>query len=147
MGLFKSKFAIKKDYKLSEESALESLRELLEAYDFDIDGETNQETKQIKETIAESLLEYFRLGYLSLGDDGITIIQKLKRPPGDVQEIKYGEFKGENKMAMDKFKAEQIQSKAFALVGSVSGLGIDGIKQLKKYDCKVAEAVGMLFLL
>ena len=132
MGLFKSKFAIEKKYVLAEENALIPLLQLLQAYDFDIEGEINKETKQIKETIAESLLEYFRLGYLSLDDDGITIIQKLKNPPANVKEIKYTEFKGEHKMAMDKFKADQMQSKAFALVGAVSGLGIDGIKKLKK---------------
>lgn len=154
MGLFdkkeakKSKFALaKKEYFLSEESALEILMPLLELYDFDIDGEINEELRNIKEATATNLLEYFRLGVLQLASDNITIIQTLQRPPAEATTIEYREFKAEDKMAMDSFKTTELQQRAIAVVSSVSGLPIQAFKALKKYDNTVAENIGILFLL
>lgn len=154
MGLFdkkegkKSKFALtKKDYQLSEESALVILMPLLEAYDFDVEGEINEELRNIKEATATNLLEYFRRGVLQLGDDNITIIQTLQKPPADVRTIEYREFRAEDKMAMDSFKTTELQKRAIAVVSSVSGLPLEAFKALRKYDNTVAENVGMLFLL
>ena len=150
MGIFnKKKFKIEKKYLLSEESAYEEISKIFERYDFDIEGEADPEIKKNKETIANNLVEFFRLGYLELGEDGITIIQKLKYPSpnSEVKTISYPKFRGKHKRAMDQYKPEELQAKAFSLVGSVSGLGVSFFDMLEKYDIKVAEALGMLFLL
>lgn len=149
MGLFdkKSKFTIKKDYKLSEDSAIELVQKLFELYDFDIEGEEDEDVKKLKMTTAKNLVEYFRLGHLELKEDTSTIIQNLKYPVGDSPLIEYPEVRGKHKRAMDKYKQDELYGKAFSLLGSVSSLGIEAFDALKKYDSKVAESLGMLFLL
>jgi hypothetical protein len=142
------KFNEKKEIncKISEQSAIEQVSELLSFYDINIDRLMQDEkTEKSGDSLLSSLVDFFRLGKIELktGDKG-KIIQYLKS--GTI--IEYGEISAKDKLAMDKFNPERENyNRVYAFMGSLCGLGKSAIEKLHVTDLAVVEVLGALFLL
>lgn len=141
-----SRFKIEKERKISEESAIEEVKIFCKRYDLDaepVDGEINETL----ESTLEIITEYVSLGYLEFDNENFSITQHLQYPPGDVSKVIYKRITGKLKRVMDGYEDNENNGKIQALMGSSSGLGIEGIEKLQGVDLKVMEALGMAFLL
>lgn len=141
-----SRFRIEKTLKISEASAIEEVKTFCKRYDLDtepVDGEINETL----ESILEVITEYVSLGYIEFDHENFSITQHLQYPPGDVSTVEYDRINGKRKRAMDGFEDTEQNGKIQALMGSSSGLGIEGMEKLQGVDLKVMEALGMAFLL
>jgi hypothetical protein len=143
------KWARKEDeskYKLSEESAEEAVREILDFYEIDIKEGDDPEQEKIINSYLDVVVKAYRLGGLENKRDetlGFCVIQHLKN--GDT--LTYREIGGKDRITMEGFDNSRVYSRAYALLGKLCGLGDDVIKKLKGRDWKNAEALAMVFFL
>lgn len=129
---------------ISEEVARDQFQEFLDYYDLD-PSVMPEDQRAAFESSASRIIKAVRSGKLEFGQDG-TVKQFLKKPVGEVSEIKYEELSGMHKVAMKSKKGEDHYGRMYALLGSLSGLGEMGIMKLKGADLSVAESVGIIFL-
>lgn len=145
MAFSKSKFSFKKEFKVSKESALKSVIDMCQRYDIDVDAIEDKQIRRNSERTLEAITEYTSLGYLEFGENGY-IIQHLQRPYADVTELKYAPVNGQKKRVMDAFEENEAYGKIYAVLGAACGRDENAIEQLIGIDLKVAESIGMLFL-
>ena len=131
-------------YVMTKESAKNELKKMLDYYEIDID---EIEDKDLKRAILQGydrLVKAVRLGRLAVKiEDGIKILQTLR---DGVTVIEYREIDGTAKTEMAGKAADDNYGKAYALMGSLSGLGEGAIKKLKSVDLSLAEVLGLIFL-
>jgi hypothetical protein len=135
------------EYKISEESAQIQIDILTGAGVVEIDDITDKATREGLLSSLNVLRRAVRMGLLeiSLSEDGsLKIIQNLSRIPD--KSINYKEMTGEAKLIMGKASDDNNYEKAYTLLGYLSGLGIDGVKQLKSVDLQIAECLSAVFL-
>lgn len=135
------------EYKLSQESAWAELRKLIDFYEINLQNIALENGEDAFKTLQNVILDNIRRGVIEIDDSDNTlkVTQHLKRPPGDVKEIVYGEMTGKQRLAAEKAKGGGYQ-KACAYLGSLSGLGADAFELLKQVDWKVADALLTYFL-
>lgn len=127
---------------LSQESAEKELQSLYDYYEIEKES-LQQESLMALETLEPVLIKGLRKGLIQFkNEDGLKIIQKLKNGA----EIVYKELNGEAKIAMDKKPDHESAGKCYALLGSLSSLGENGIKKLSGPDLKRAEHIGSILL-
>ena len=135
---------VKKEYKLSKQAAKNELEKMLGYYEIDID---EIEDKELKKAILQGyarLIKAVRLGRLEIKlEEGIRIIQTLR---DGSEKITYREIDGVAKTEMAGKNADDYYGKAYALMGSLSGLGEGAIKKLKSVDLSLTEVLGLIFL-
>jgi hypothetical protein len=122
--------------------AKEILQEWLDYYDIEFDDIVNEQGKEGAETAVNKLKRAIRNGRLEIEEDpekGLIVIQHTKKTV-----IKYGEISGKSKMEADKHKGNH--SRLYAILGSLSGLGVDAIAKLKGKDLGLAECIAVVFL-
>lgn len=143
----KSKFSIedKKKYKLSEEAALEVVKDFCVKFDIDIDAIDDKRQKKQMENLLSSLADFVRRGFVEINQD-YSIVQHLQAAPGEVVTINYKRITGEQKLAMDGKDENEQYAKLYACLGAASGLGEAAIKKLSGIDLKIAEALSLAFL-
>lgn len=147
--LKKLKKANAEPYKISEESALEQVVEILDYYDIPIERfEQSEKTEQAGENILDSLVACYRKGQLQnvrTDKEILNIIQTTQSG----ETITYQEVGSKQKKIMDKYPTENYK-RMYAFLGSLCGLGSDAIEQLKagrgQNDLACAEFLGSLFL-
>ena len=95
----------KKEYALSEEVAHDQMMLLIEYYDIDIDSIGDEKTEKTVEQMFNKLVEYVRLGKISIEmvKDDLKIIQNLSNGTT----IEYKEVGSGAQIAMDKYKSHQ----------------------------------------
>jgi hypothetical protein len=134
----------KKEYKISKKNAKETLQNMFDYYEIDID---EIEDKDLKKAILQGydrLVKATMLGRIEIKiEDGIQVIQKLKNGT-DV--LTYREIDGVAKTEMSGKAPDDYYGKSYALMGSLSGLGESAIKKLKGVDLSLVEVLGMIFL-
>ena len=144
-----SKFSLTKEkeerYLLSEESALEQVRQFCLKFDVDIDSAKDKKEYARIENLLETLLEFVRLGYIEIHDN-YSITQHIQDPPGEVVQLNYKKITGEQKLAMDGKDENDRYEMLYACLGAACGLGDMAIRKLSGTDLKVAEALGLAFL-
>lgn len=138
MGLID--FKKKNENKLSEESAKTQLDLLFDYYGVDIDNFQEEQ----KSTTAE-LIAAIRAAKVEIKEqeDDVVAIQTLRS--GQTLEYK-GLCLADAKIAMKAAKSDDQYGKIYALLGSLSGVGIEGIKKLAPSDLSIAESLGLVFL-
>ena len=147
MSRYSLRSRAKDEYKLSEEAARAQVLELLEFYGIDVDAITEDERKRATESMLDALVRYFRLGFLEVVKaPTFKVVQHLQRAPGEVTTIEYTEIQGKHKIVMDSYDAKAFYKRAYALMGSLSGLGDDAMRLLRGVDLQVVEALGIVFL-
>lgn len=132
------------DYKISEESARAQLDELYTYYEINFDDMPDSLKDALKAT-DRKLVKAVRLGRIEIGSDGngtIQVIQILRNG----ETLTYREIDGKAKVAMGGKDENDSYGKAYALMGSLSGVGEAGIQQLKSHDLSVVECLGTVFL-
>lgn len=137
------------NYKISEESALVQVRELLDFYRVDIDEIEDPQQQSSLALALNRLARAYRRGALeNLHADGrFKIVQHLEAPTGDAKEIVYDELQGKHKTAMDGLPAQAYVARQQTLLGSLSGLGADAIRSLRSVDLSTAECLAFVFFM
>ncbi|MDR0475547.1 MAG: hypothetical protein LBH43_17975 [Treponema sp.] len=143
-----SKWARKEDeskYKLSEESADESVRELLNFYEVDPSRDNPNEDKALEESLNDLSKAYRRGAFENKHDDalGFCVVQHLKN--GDT--LTYRELGGRERIAMDGFDNNRQIAKVNALLGKLCGFGEDIIKKLKGQEWRDARNLALVFIM
>ena len=144
-----SKYSLKKKkYDISAEVAMDQVMEFLETYDIDVDAIENKKGKSGVESSLNKLVNYVRSGAVEIEkkDGKITITQHLSIPKGDVTTLVYASIQGKNKVEMDGCEDNDRYTMIYQLVGSLCGIGSEGIKKLEGKDLSVAEVLGAIFL-
>jgi hypothetical protein len=106
---------------------------------YDIELDEDEEPSPFKKKLVKALQK----GKLVFDDsDGFQVTQTTRT--GTV--IKYSEITARHKLQMTKLGGDDSIERLYALLGSMSGLGADAIKQLKGPDLPIAEGLAALFL-
>jgi len=128
---------------LSKKNAKDELQKMFDYYEIDIDDMDDKDLKKAIKSGFSQLVKGTMKGRLHIKlDNGIKIIQTTRNKT----EIIYREIDGNAKAEMDGFGATDFYGKSYALMGAISELGADAIKQLKGVDLSMAETLGMIFL-
>lgn len=138
-------FENEKKFKISDEVAYKQIKQLCKKYDIeakDIEGEDNGTISGL----LEALVEYVRLGYLEIKEN-CEITQHLVDTPGEYKALDYGIIGGKARRATDGFDENEKRGKVYALLDSICKQGKGLIENLTGVDNKVAEMLGMVFLL
>jgi hypothetical protein len=130
----------KKENVLSEESAKEQLDLLLDYYGMDSNDMPEEHESTVKE-----IIRAIQSGAIEVKENEgvVTVIQNLVS--GQTLEYK-GVDLASAKMAMKAAKVDDHYGRIYALTGSLSGVGIDGIKKLAPKDLSITESLGVIFL-
>ena len=132
------------EYKLSEESARHQLDQLYEYYEIDFDDSPKEIATALRAT-DRKLVKAVRHGRveIALDDKGIILVTQNIR---NGEPLVYREIDGQAKVAMGSKDDGDAYGKAYALMGSLCGLGETAITQLKSHDLSVVECLGTVFL-
>jgi hypothetical protein len=131
-------------YKLGKEAAREQLNTLYEYYEIDFDELPEELGKALRATDLK-LLKSVRLGRVEISLDensAIKVVQNIRHG----EPLIYKEIDGKAKVAMGGKDEKDHYGKAYALMGSLCGLGESAITQLKSHDLSVVECLGTVFL-
>lgn len=131
------------EIKISSENAESQFNEWLDFYDIVFDDIVREQTKEGAETIANKVKRAIQTGRLEIVPDdpnGFTVVQHTMKGV----ELRYSELSGQAKAETDRYTGNI--TKVYALLGKLSGLGLDAIKQLKGRDLGLAECIGAIFL-
>lgn len=130
--------------KLSEEVAEDQLQIFFDYYDIDADSGTEEQKKAI-ETAHKKLSRAIQNGLLTItAENGVTVTQILRYPPGDCSTITYNKISGKSRVAM-KEKGNEY-SRMYSLLATLAGLPMNAIVALQGQDISVAEYLAVLFL-
>lgn len=132
------------DYKISEEAAREQLDALYGYYEIDFNDMPKALGEALKAT-DRKLVKAVRLGRIEVGTDDKGVIQ-VTQTTRNGEKLTYREIDGNAKIAMGGKDENDAYGKAYALMGSLSGVGEAGIQQLKSHDLSVVECLGTVFL-
>jgi len=140
----------KKEFLLGEENAETEINIFLDYYDLWVDEITDKEQQQNLENAINSTILNIRKGYVAISEDedgDVIIKQKLQKAKNDIKEISYNSKRlTKAKRQMKNADANDNFGKMYSLMGSLSGLGVDGVESLKGVDGKVLEGLSILFL-
>ena len=141
------------NYILSKEAAESEVKKILKYYELDIDDIEDKEQKKFIKANYDRLIKAARLGRLEVKiEKGISVIQhcRLIDEKGNSnalgETITYKEINGEAKSATAGKEATDLYGRIYAVMGSLSGVGEDGIKKLKGVDLSLCEVLGAIFL-
>ncbi len=132
------------DYKISEEAAHEQVDMLYAYYEIDVDDLPDAQ-KQATEAAGRKLLKAVRIGRLEIDMDDSDVI-RIKQNIRNGEPLTYREIDGKAKVAMSRKDDGDAYGRAYALMGSLCGLGETAIVSLKSHDLAVVECLGMVFL-
>lgn len=131
-------------YILSKESAENELKKMMDYYEIDIKEIDDKDLKKAISQGYERLIKAVRLGRLKIKtESGIQVIQTLR---SNGTEITYREIDGKAKASMAGKDDKDYYGRAYALMGSLCGLGESAILALKGVDLSLVEVLGLIFL-
>jgi plasmid stabilization system protein ParE len=130
--------------KLSAETAQAEIKKMLDYYEIEIDEIEDADLKRAIKQGYDRLIKAVRLGRLEIKTEGGLSVVQLLRDGSET--ITYREIDGTAKSAMAGKKPDDSYGKAYALMGSLSGLGEVAIKKLKGVDLSLTEVLGLIFL-
>ena len=132
------------EYKIGKEAAREQLGMLYDYYEIDFDELPKELGTALKATDLK-LLKSVRLGRVEISTDEqgvIKVVQNIRSG----EPLIYREIDGQAKIAMGGKDEKDHYGKAYALMGSLCGLGEAAIIKLKSHDLSVVECLGTVFL-
>lgn len=130
------------DKKISIQVATDQFQEIVDHYDIDLD-DLGENQKAAIEKAQKKIISSIMAGRLELmvGDD-FKLLQRCKS--GAV--LTYRELDGKAKAAMGSRGENDNHGKIYAMMGSLSDVGYNGIAALKGSDLALAESLGLVFL-
>jgi hypothetical protein len=129
--------------KLSEDVASEQIENFLDYYEIDLELDV-EVGKDMIDRILQKLKKSVQAGRVEFNSDG-TVVQYLKKPSGKFDTIKYNEMTGKAKLEAEKIAGSKNMARVYALLGALSGLGINAVSSLKGPDLTLAECIGVVF--
>ena len=132
------------EYKLSEETAREAVRELIDFYEIEFDEDAEEKALKNTEKFLDKIAEFYRLGLLENKRDdtlGFCVVQRLKSG----QVLTYRELKGDDPAVADKLPRDAAHERAWALMGRLCSLGADAVKKLKGRDKQAMLGMAEVF--
>lgn len=130
-------------YVISKDAAEKVIKSITKYYEIDIDGMEDKEAKKFVKANYDRLVKSARLGRLKVDfTDGITVTQILRSG----EELKYREIDGKAKAATAGKEKDDFYGRIYAIMGSLCGLGENGILKLKGVDISLCEVLGAIFL-
>ena len=133
---------------ISEDSAIEQLEILMEFYDIDKNDIEIEEGVEAVQTLMNGLVRAIRKGRLEIkldSDQKLIVTQHLKHPPGDIADVDYSVVGQKARLAMDRVKSTKEQERMCAFMGSLSGLGVQGVSGLVGADMGTMNRLATLF--
>ena len=133
---------------ISEDSAIEQLDILMEFYDIDKNDIEIEEGVEAVQTLMNGLVRAIRKGRLEIkldSDGKLLVTQHLKHPPGDIADVDYSVVGQKARLAMDRVKSTKEQERMCAFMGSLSGLGVQGVSGLVGADMGTMNRLATLF--
>lgn len=131
-------------YKLGKDAARAQLDMLYAYYEIDF-SELPEKLSTVLKATDLKLLKSVRLGRVEIGVDSNNVI-KVTQNIRNGEQLIYREIDGKAKVAMGSKDENDSYGKAYALMGSLCGIGEAGITQLKSHDLSVVECLGTVFL-
>lgn len=129
--------------KLSHEVAEKQLQGFIDYYEIDV---TNIEVETQRAAIrgaCDKLIRAIEAGRLELNPGEGTAVIHLKTGT----KLTCCELNGKAKVEMSRRPETDMHGRIYALIGSLSGVGFNGIQEMKGRDLVVVENLGILFLL
>ena len=133
---------------ISEDSAIEQLEILMEFYDIDKNDIEIEEGVEAVQTLMNGLVRAIRKGRLEIkldSDQKLIVTQHLKHPPGDIADVDYSVVGQKARLAMDRVKSTKEQERMCAFMGSLSGMGVQGVSGLVGADMGTMNRLATLF--
>ena len=133
---------------ISEDSAIEQLDILMEFYDIDKNDIEIEEGVEAVQTLMNGLVRAIRKGRLEIkldSDGKLLVTQHLKHPPGDIADVDYSVVGQKARLAMDRVKSTKEQERMCAFMGSLSGMGVQGVSGLVGADMGTMNRLATLF--
>ena len=133
---------------ISEESAIEQLEVLMEFYDIDKNDIEIEEGPEAVQTLMNGLIRAIRKGRLVIkldSDQKLVVTQHLQHAPGDIAVVDYSVVGQKARLAMDRIKSTKEQERMCAFMGSLSGLGVQGVSGLVGADMGTMNRLATLF--
>ena len=134
---------MKKEYKLSEESAREQMQALMDSYDIDQKDLVIDQGPEAIETILNRLVRAIRTGQIEVQSDG-SVVHTLAVAKGETTTLTYGRLNGIAMKARDKAKGGF--EKDCALMGSLCNLPASAMASLDPLDISIFQRLGTLFM-
>ena|SRR4030042_3410903 len=134
-------------FKLTEETAWETIKKILDFYDIDPEHDFDSEYKKIFENTIQRAIKAVRLGRLEVENkDGTLKVIQHMRSGRKEDDLIYRELDGRAKLAMSDSKATDYHGRIYDVMGALSNVGRDGIARLKGVDLSLCEVLGTIFL-
>jgi len=136
-----------KAVKISEKVAKDQFKVFVDYYDLDLTLIPASARESVDSAI-DRIMKAITKGRLEIreSESGVELVQTFKFPMGEKSSMVYGVLTGKTKVSL-KTKSEQDPfGRMYALAGSLTGIGDDGIMALKGPDLSLAECIGCLFL-
>jgi hypothetical protein len=135
--------------KLSIENATEQLAIMADYYELDWEEDFPKTDKggSVGTQTERKLLKAIQNGRLEISEteDGIEIVQHLKRKAGNVEKLVYKRISGNAKTALKDLDKGSPHAKIYALLGAISGEGETTIRKLTDLDLSTAECLSSVF--
>lgn len=128
---------------ISHEVAEKQLQDFIDYYDIDISHIELETQRSAVRGACDKLVRAIEAGRLELDADCGTAKIHLKK--GAV--LTCCELSGKAKVEMSRRPEGDMHGRIYALIGSLSGIGFNGIQELTGRDLVVVENLGIVFLL
>ena len=133
-----------KDFSISEEVAGKQLQEFIDYYDIVIEDITDDpKLGLMSDSSCRKLVRCIRQGRLELNADGTAVLHFR-----DDSTVICRELDTTAKMEMGKRSEADYNGRLYAMMGSLTGIGIAGLRvKVKGPDLAMLESLGVLFML
>jgi hypothetical protein len=132
-------------FQLSEESAMVQVLDFLTYYDIDTARAVDSDNLAAVERTLDALRDFIREGKVEIRRDSNSKLEVVHNLAGGTP-ITYRELNAEAKLATDRLPGNAGIARAYALMGSLSGIGSDGIKKFSPRDLTIVELLSQLFM-
>lgn len=129
--------------KISHEVAEKQLQGFLDYYEVDISHIELEAQRSAVRGACDKLIRAIEAGRLELDSDAGTAV--IHRKNGAALTCR--ELNGKAKVEMSRRPETDMHGRIYALIGSLSGIGFNGIQEMKGRDLVMVENLGILFLL
>lgn len=143
--------------KISKEIAQEQLDVLLDYYLVDLEDVDQTEgfyrkkddTEEAKRSFCKRILRYIQHGLVEISsEEGLTVIQRLRNPVGDITQISYKTLDGKAQTQMKHASDNDYAGKILCLMGALSQIpgGATTLAKCSGPDAGVIQCLGLFFL-
>jgi hypothetical protein len=135
---------MKKEYKLSEESAREQMQSLMDSYDINQKDLVVDQGPEAIESIMNRLVRAIRTGQIEVQENG-SVLHNLVVTKGEVSSLTYRRADGIALREASKAKGGA-DERQVALMASLCNMPVSAIWDLDIRDISIVQRLGTLFM-